>query len=633
MSGILGLWNLDGRPVDKDLLARMSATLAHRGPDGESLWIAGPIGLACQLFRITPESSTETQPLVYPSGLALVFDGRLDNREELLSVLPHSLGFLAHAPDPVLVLAAYRAFGERFPERLLGDFAFGLFDPFQQKLILARDPIGVRPLYYARAGRTLLFASEIKALLAHPEVTARPDDDALADFLLGRMMAPTGLTFFKGISSLEPAHLATVTPQTLTITRYWDFDLSRQASFDSFTDCAEAFRAVLTRAVTRRMRSATPVAVSVSGGLDSSSIFCLAETTRRAHPGRHPPLLGVSYTSPHGTASDEQAFLKEIEREYALSIHRIPMGPPGLLQGSKDLIRHVEGPLIDELGATTIAFHRTVHELGSRVLLTGHWADQVLVSQSYLVDLFYRLSWGRVVSHLRMYKRWYADADFKYFLHRFLFDLIKYSSPNLLLSFVRRYRLKPARPWFTEAIRARARARAPRNDLRLNGPGSAHARALYEEARSTHHVLCMEWNNKVGAMHGVEVAFPFLDRDLLSFLMSLPGELQTWNGIPKVLLREGLRGVLPDAITRRNWKADFTYVVNNGVMQDFGDLVEFLRADSRAVHLGYLQAEKLRERLDRAKEQLQDSSAEAAWGISQLLGLELWLRTFIAPNT
>jgi asparagine synthase (glutamine-hydrolysing) len=172
MSGIVGIWNLDGKPVEREVLARMSATMAHRGPDGEEMWIKGPVGLGCQLLRVTPESEKETQPLVDSSGAVVVFDGRLDNREELLESLKDSYQVSSSSPDPDLVLAAYEAFGDRLPERLAGDFAFGLFDPNRQQILLARDAIGIRPLYYCRTRDTFLFASEIKALLAHPEVSS-----------------------------------------------------------------------------------------------------------------------------------------------------------------------------------------------------------------------------------------------------------------------------------------------------------------------------------------------------------------------------------------------------------------------------------------------------------------------------
>ncbi len=142
MSGLVGVWNLDGQPVAASLLARLSATLAHRGPDGEGHWIQGPVGLACQQFRVTPESAHETQPVADASGAAVIFDGRLDNRQDVLDRLDVSAGVSAQSGDAALVLAAYHQAGEHLPEWLLGDFAFVLFDPRKQQMLLARDAIG-----------------------------------------------------------------------------------------------------------------------------------------------------------------------------------------------------------------------------------------------------------------------------------------------------------------------------------------------------------------------------------------------------------------------------------------------------------------------------------------------------------
>ncbi|MBI3454387.1 MAG: hypothetical protein HY002_01180 [Candidatus Rokubacteria bacterium] len=635
MSGILGIWNLDGRPVDRALLAELSATLAHRGPDGEGLWRRGSIGLACRLFRVTPEAARESQPLVHAAGAALVFDGRLDDREELLERLGPASGVAPDSPDPDLVLAAYLAYGDRFPERLAGEFALALFDPAGPRLLLARDAIGIRPLYYVRTGNAFLFASELKALLAHPEVVARPDDDVLASFLLDRGLDGRGATFFAGMFSLPPAHLAVLTPEGFATRRYWDFDLSRPIRLGSIREYAEAFHAHFARAVRRRLRSAHPVAVSLSGGLDSSSIFCVARTLARQHPDRHPRILGVSYTSPPGSPSDEAAFLVEIERQHAVTVERVPLGRPGVVRGAREAVWHVEAPFLDELWDTSHRFLTTVHRLGARVLLTGHWGDQVLFDQAYLVDLVRRLAWRRIRAHLGEFGRWFTDAGAGEFRRRFLLDLVKYHLPAPLVSRLRRLRRlrgRPDPPWYSAALRSRGRRHGIAHIPAFGVRASAHARALYEQARSSRHGLCLEWDNKVAAMHGLEMTFPFLDRDLLAFLMAIPGEMQTWQGVPKALLREALPGVLPEAIRRRTWKADFTYLVNAGVERDLDRLARCLETGGMAMALGYVSGDVLRQELERLNGRLDGASCETAWRLSDLLGLELWLQVFFSRD-
>jgi asparagine synthase (glutamine-hydrolysing) len=631
VSGILGIWNLDGRPLEEARVRDLSSVLAHRGRDGDGVWVRGAVGLACRLHRVTPEALRENQPLLHPSGAVVVFDGRLDDRDELLSRLLPSSRVSADSPDPALVLAAYEAFGNGFAERLTGDFALGLFDPARQQLLLARDAIGIRPLYYCRTGETFLFASEIKALLAHSRVPRGLNDDFLADFFLGTVRNTAGETFFAAVSTLLPGHVAVLTPRGFAARRYWDFDPCRQTRLGSFPEYAEAFRHHFERAVKRRIRSAHPVAVSVSGGLDSSSIFCLAETLARWTPGRYPPIRGVSYISPAGTPADEAAFLKEIERDYDVEIERIPLRPLGLLNGSRDAVWHVEAPFLDEQWNTTSAFLDAVHRGGARVVLTGHWGDQMLFDQAYLVDLVRGLAWGRAREHLAEYSRWLTDGDPRWFRRRFVLDLVKHSVPRSAIPALRRLRRQPDRPWYADALRERARCRESRLDT-IPAFATAHARSLYEQARSSYHILCMEWNNKVAAMHGLEMTFPFLDRDLLSFLLGIPGEMQTWNGVPKALLRAGLRDVLPEAIALRRWKADFTDLVNEGMERDFAEAARLLQSPGMAVRLGYVREDVIRTDLERLRERLTGPTAEAAWNLSDLLGLEFFLQVFRAEH-
>src|SRR5258706_12143969 len=176
MSGIVGLFHLDGCPVEPPGLKRLAAAPSHRAADGQDFWIGSSVGMGYQYFRITPESLTEHQPLVSPSGIAVAVDGRLDNRQDIIDACD---GYIPPPEngrsDAALVLAAYERFGEAFAVHLNGDFALAVFDSAARRLLLARDRMGSRTLYYCPLPRTVLFASEIKALLAHPAVAARPD--------------------------------------------------------------------------------------------------------------------------------------------------------------------------------------------------------------------------------------------------------------------------------------------------------------------------------------------------------------------------------------------------------------------------------------------------------------------------
>jgi asparagine synthase (glutamine-hydrolysing) len=634
VSGLVGFWNIDGEAADSALFSRLIASVRHRGPDGAGEHVDGPVAFGCQHLWVTPEEIGEKQPLVSASGVMLVMDGRLDNRDELLPALELPAG----VSDAACVRAAYQRWGDQFAGRLAGDFAIAIFDRSKQQLLLVRDAIGVRPLYYYRDQHFVAFASEIKALLAHPKVPRRADEAGLADFLLlgARPVDGQETTCFAGISALVPAHQAAITPDGVSIRRYWDFDTGRTIRLRSFEEYAEAFQQHFAEAVRRRMRSAYPVAVSVSGGLDSSSIFCQAETLRRSGAGACPALIGVSYTGTEGTDADEVRYLLDIEREYGVEIDRFPIEPLlGMVRRAEEQIETIEAPFLDYLWGVTSELRRRASASGARTLIAGHWGDQMLFSADYLIDLFGRLAWGDVRRHMHEYERWFGASESRIMRRRFTNGLVRHHLPRALLpplKWLKRKFSGPLRPpaWFSERFVGQARRFANQPATLGANFHSAHARSIYLEARSKYHVHCMDWNNKVAARHQLDAVFPFLDRDLIAFLMAIPGEVENRNGVPRALPREAMRGVLPESVRQRTWKADFGDVVNRGIAGDLPQITHALSGESAAVRLGYVE----RGPLDRALAQLNSSNLSgqnctAAWELGDLVGLETWLQVFL----
>ena len=614
----------------------MSRALCHRGRDGEGFRFVASAGFACQRLWVTPEEVGELQPLAGRAGVMLAMDGRIDNREE---VLP-ALGLPETTSDAACVLAAYDAWSHDFAARLNGDFAVAIFDAADARLILARDAIGIRPLYYFHNDRLFAFASEIKALLAHPDIPARPDEEGIADFMLlgARPLDRQDVTCFAAISALVPAHVAIATPSRVSTRRHWDFDTGRTIRLASYGEYVDGFREHFARAVRRRVRSRQPVAVSVSGGLDSSSVFCQAEALRRASATECPEIVGISYMGAAGSDADERQYLIDIERKYGVAIDRFPIEPlGGFVQGVEEQIRAIEAPFPDYMWGVTRELHRRASARGARVLLSGLWGDQVLFSSAYLVDLFRRLAWRDVAGHLREYARWFGGAEARALARRFVLDAGRHYVPRPLLpplKWVRRRLLRPQRSkrWFSRAFLRQALRFANQPASIGDGFHSVHARSIYMEPRSKYHVHCMECNNKIGALHGLDAAFPFLDRDLLQFLMAVPGEHQNHGGVPRALLREAMRGVLPDAVRERRWKADFTHVVNDGVAQDESAIARALTADSLGVRLGFLDANRLAPEVARLSSGRVRVDCLDSWDLADLFGFEVWLRLFFAAN-
>jgi asparagine synthase (glutamine-hydrolysing) len=630
VGGILGIWHRDGAPVDAAVLSRMSATIRHRGPDGETSRVVGAAAFVQHRLDTTPDASDELPPDRSTAAVVLAIDGRLHNRDELAA----GLSLEPRCSDNACILAAYDKWGDGCAERLNGDFAIAIFDGDHQRLILIRDSIGVRPLYYFCTPRLLIFASEIKAILAHPLVPRAPCDDGLADFLMlgSRPIDRQEVTCFEGIAALVPAHVCVATRTQLVTRRYWDFDPGLRLRLKSFGEYAEAFHERFSRAVERRVRSARPVALSVSGGFDSSSVFCQIEALRRAGRPPIPPALGISYFGAEGTDADERRYLADIERQYQVAIDRFPMEPlQGLIAGTADQVHAIEAPFIDYMWGVTRELHRRAAAFGARTLLTGTWGDQMLFSSAYLADLAGTFRWWTIRRHLKEYRRWFGVHESRSLARRFVVDSGRRYIPRGLLPLAKRVKLAVARrgvdkSWFTDRF-LRTALRFAAEPVHLpHAFHSAHARSIYLEARSKYHVHCLEWNDKVAASHGMTVAFPFLDRDLVQFLMAVPGDVQNRGGVPRALAREGLRGVLPDAIRARKWKADFSTIVNDGVTNDLPEIVSTLTSDPLSVARHYVDPT----RLDAAIAQVRSDRADclASWNIADLFGLEVWLRVF-----
>ncbi len=633
MSGISGIWHLDSKPLPKQLLEAVAARLLHRGPHYTGHWINSSLGLSANVLHVTAESLSEVQPALHHSGCVLVFDGRVDNREELIADLSPAEGLTSSSPDSQLALLAYLRFGKSFAAHIVGDFALALFDPRSRELLLARDVIGIRPLYFYQDANLFIFGSEVKALLAHPGVKTRPNESYLAVTMMGGM--PPGdlaLTHFDNIFSLPPAHVLTVTPKGVVREKYWDFDVRTQIRYRSPEEYFEGFRHHFQRAVRRRLRSAFPVAITVSGGLDSSSIFCVAQKLRQSGDLPCPEIFGLTHVSEPGTPADERVFVKAIERDYEVKIAGVPVEFRGLREGIRPSVWAFEAPLGDIQWYNNSLLLEAAKSRDARVMLTGHWGDQILFQTAYLVDLFRAFKWKQVRAHLGEFGNW-IDADPKWFRKYFYRDLVKTHIPRQLRPLIAMVRAKTQKIskdelWFTEQFRKLAAESLARYYPPKAKFASMHARGMYEDVRAKYYVQAMELHNKAGAAASVDMTLPVLDRDLLLFLMSIPGEVVTEHGVHRGLLRKAMHGILPAEIIERRTKANYTHLENQMMQRQYDDVCGFFSDDSEVHARGYVDAKSLRSELLLLSGKIEGRGCRAAWSLGDLMGLEIWLQEF-----
>jgi asparagine synthase (glutamine-hydrolysing) len=265
--------------------------------------------------------------------------------------------------------------------------------------------MGARPLYYTQVDRRLLFGSEVKSLLAFPGVTRAPDDDALADLVLDRWIDPHR-TCFRDIYAVPPGHALHATPDRLTVRRHQDFDPSRELRFQRVDEYVDAFRDVFKQSVRRRIRSPRPVAVSVSGGVDSSSIFCQAVALAR-EDSAHQGIRGISMTFPAGSPADEQEFIDTLDAVSPQPVERMPVSEIRVLHDATRIIGHLERPEL--VWSTFPEVLGRARRAGCSVILDGYYGDEALFPRRYLVDLAYRGSWLKIRRDLREFGVWMND--------------------------------------------------------------------------------------------------------------------------------------------------------------------------------------------------------------------------------
>jgi asparagine synthase (glutamine-hydrolysing) len=626
MSGVFGCWHLDARTIDVEIFRRCVDRISPPGTPDVQTWIDGSIGLGCK-GGATARASRSDGAASAPAPAGCVLDGRIDNRDELIRRLANDPRVKANCDDRDLLLAAYDRYGDAFVEHLHGDFVVAMFDRRQRRLVLARDRLGLRPLCYTHTSGAFLFGTEAKALLAHPGMTAAPDDLMLADSVLSfRALDSQTRTFFDGIRSLPAAHLLIATPDGVSVRRYFEFD-TRPTRLPSFRDYAGALRELFDIAVRRRLRCARPVAISVSGGLDSAYIFCVAQRAVAEGTAQCPAVLGFNYAGAAGTPSDEERFVSAIEASSGTRITRIPQRP-GFIECAGDEVWQSESPMVEGLACQGQAVLRRVGDAGAGRLITGHWGDQMLSDSDYLLDLLRRGQWRALTRHARGWR-----TGVRHIVARFARDAVSRRLPASVAADARRRRGDVCDlPWFTPRFQQLLRDRAASDGPARIGR-SSHARAIHQQSRLGYHVQCMEWNSRIAAMHGLDVAFPYLDCDLIQFLMSIPGEVQSHDGVPRGLMRAAMRGIVPDAVIERRGKGEFTQLMNQGVESDFDAVCELLGPSAMSVRFGYVDGAVLWRLLREWRPALRNADdAVLTNRIVQLCGFEILLRQFFSTS-
>ncbi len=559
MCGIAGSLIIDRQSgaAHPDVSA-MIAMLRHRGPDGTKDFKSPLCVLAHARLSII-DLKTGTQPMANEDGTVwTVFNGEIFNYVELRAEL-RSLGHRFRTrSDTEVIVHAYEEYGERFVERLNGQFAIALWDTRRERLVLVRDRLGIRPLFYARSRGRLLFASEIKALLA-----VLPEQAALDVHALGQVFtfwATVGSrTVFRNVSSLPPGHLLIVEKGAERLQRYWDwtFPPARGRPNLSLEAATEALRALLSDAVRLQLRADVPVGAYLSGGLDSSGIAALAR--QKAAELR---TFSIAFDD---AEYDEGHFQRQMAEHLGVQHTVLRCTARDIGNAFPDLIWHAESPVLRTAPVPLMLLAQQVHAAGFKVVLTGEGADEVFGGYDLFKEGKIRRFWARnpesqwrsaLFSRLYPYlgrspvaNRPFARLFFGQHLHEldnpFYAHLTRWRTTRTL------FRL------LSPELQAELQAVSPEDDLRAQLPADfaswdGLARDQYIEVKTLlEGYLLTSQGDRPALAHAVETRIPYLDHRVVEFANGLSPRLKLRALREKVLLRAALANILPERIVMR----------------------------------------------------------------------------------
>lgn len=370
MCGIAGQVSLDGlKPVDADLIHRMTRIIAHRGPDGEGHHVSGPIGLGHRRLSII-DVNTGAQPMCNEDGTVwITFNGEIYNYVALRSELRSRGHVFKSESDTEVIVHLYEELGEACLTRLKGMFAFAIWDEHHRKLFLARDRIGIKPLYYTNTGNALLFASEIKSLFEDPSVARRFNPRSIDRFLTYYYL-PGEDTLFDNIYRLEPGHCMTVCDGRISKRQYWDLSFQTAPRWSRFDDAVEALQELLKRTVKDHLISDVPVGVLLSGGVDSTGVLRYAVE----HSDQQIRTFTVGFEGED--FPDERPYARLAAQHYGTVHQDITINAKDFCDLLPKYIWHMEEPVCEPPAVALYLVSRLARESSVKVLLAGEGGDE-----------------------------------------------------------------------------------------------------------------------------------------------------------------------------------------------------------------------------------------------------------------
>ncbi|MZP29501.1 asparagine synthase (glutamine-hydrolyzing) [Heliobacterium undosum] len=627
MCGFAGLFTKTNKGDLRQPLKRMIDAIAHRGPDDEGFWIKGPAALGFRRLSII-DLEHGHQPMVDPQGrYALVFNGEIYNYVELRECLIREGFHFRTRSDTEVLLFSYIAWGVECLQRLNGMFAFAIVDTLKEEVFIARDRLGIKPLYYHSNDQGLAFASEIKALLQLPGFTADANLKSIG-YYLRYMYNPTDETFFQGVYKLEPGCWLRYGRQGINVGRYWDvsfhYDRSRSAE-----DTVAELRALIEDAVTIHLRADVPLGCHLSGGLDSSTVVCLAS---RHYPGRIKTFSGKFREDKF---YDETEYAKTVSRYAGTEYLETAPTMEDFLRMLPSLVWYMDEPAV----GPGIFPQQVVSCLAAehvKVVLGGQGGDEVFGGYPrYFLTLYdcgsgigaspssagitrkWRTRWNVLQASLRQHgllatltkvgRRMQARAgDFESLWERYTSSLSG-DSPLLGARLKEQMLDGELREGFLRFLR-----QAPTDQL--------FDKMLYHDLKCYLPGL-LQVEDRTSMAVSLESRVPLLDYRIVEYASTIPPELKVFGLEPKSVFKQAIAGIIPEEVRRRKDKKGFPTPINLWFKAGARQLLQDILLDPAARQRGLFDAAAISRSLE--------TSHDHAWALWSLCNVELWFKLFI----
>jgi asparagine synthase (glutamine-hydrolysing) len=560
MSGIVGIFNLDGSKADRNILDRLASTISHRGTDGRGVYLDDTIGLAHRKHTITALSEQENQPVVDEnSSYVILHDARIYNSADLHQELEEA-GHLFHTTgETEVILNSYKQWGVECLHKFNGMWSFAIWDKEKETLFCARDRFGIKPFYFYFDNKVFIFASEIKAILSHPYTPKKVNEQSIYCYILWGLFDFSGETFFKGIKELRPAHYILVNRQQgIRNNNWWSPNSINVTEIpeNETENTIRQFRSLIEDTAKIRLDSEESVGIALSGGLDSSSVAVLADKFTHMEPYPSGYRLKTFCACYNDESIDERSFIETLIRKTGVESNYFYPDGYKLWEELPKLLWYFDEPSNEGSVYARWGMMNEAQKLGIKIILDGDGGDEALAGYhryyaNLIVELSLKCQLLKLLTEVKKTSSIIGTANLgshlKMVLGGILYTRLPYSiqasSRNILLNFEQKHSHRCINPSFDRQY----------YKYGLDRLREEHGKATL----NLRHILnrdlfwltnALRYTDRISTVHSIETRFPFFDHRLMEFAFGLPENLKIKNGWTKWLLRQAMKDVLPSEI-------------------------------------------------------------------------------------